>query len=114
MPAQPSLRLQVENVSKRYGAVQALSDACLDVRPGEIMALLGENGAGKSTLVKILSGLVRPDSGTVRVDGRAVELPTSGASQAAGIAVVQQEYSTVGALSVAENLLLGQRGARRW
>ncbi|MGW6458925.1 sugar ABC transporter ATP-binding protein [Streptomyces sp. NPDC055078] len=114
MPTSQSLRLEVEGVSKRYGAVQALSEVSLEVRPGEVMALLGENGAGKSTIVKVLSGLVRPDAGTIRMDGRAVELPTSGASQAAGIAVVQQEYSTVGALSVAENLLLGRRGARGW
>ncbi|WP_020415725.1 sugar ABC transporter ATP-binding protein [Amycolatopsis sp. ATCC 39116] len=107
-------RLEVDGVSKRYGAVQALDEVRLEVRPGEVMALLGENGAGKSTIVKVLSGLVRPDSGTVRMDGRAVELSSSGASQAAGIAVVQQEYSTVGALSVAENLLLGRRGVRLW
>ncbi|MFD9716426.1 sugar ABC transporter ATP-binding protein [Streptomyces sp. NPDC059076] len=114
MSAHTHPRLRVEGVSKRYGAVQALSDVALEVRPGEVMALLGENGAGKSTIVKVLSGLVRPDSGTVQMDGHPIDLSTSGASQAAGIAVVQQEYSTVGALSVAENLLLGQRGTRLW
>jgi ribose transport system ATP-binding protein len=107
-------RLVAEGVSKRYGAVHALSEARLEVRTGEVMALLGENGAGKTTIVKVLSGLVRPDRGSVRIDGRVVELSSSGSSQAAGIAVVQQEYSTVGTLSVAENLLLGQHGARVW
>ncbi|WP_445399060.1 sugar ABC transporter ATP-binding protein [Streptomyces sp. LE64] len=114
MSTDTNLRLQVEGVSKRYGAVQALSEVGLEVRPGEVMALLGENGAGKSTVVKVLSGLVRPDTGTIRMHGNRVDLSSSTASQAAGIAVVQQEYSTVGALSVAENLLLGQRGTRLW
>ncbi|MTD55109.1 sugar ABC transporter ATP-binding protein [Amycolatopsis pithecellobii] len=114
MATQRVPRLEVEGVSKRYGAVRALDGVRLEVRPGEVMALLGENGAGKSTIVKVLSGLVRPDSGAVRVGGRTVELSSSAASQAAGIAVVQQEYSTVGALSVAENLVLGQRGVRPW
>ena len=114
MAATGPLRLVADGVDKRYGAVHALSGVHLEVGAGEVMALLGENGAGKSTIVKVLAGLVRPDAGTVTIDGRPVELTGSGASQAAGIAVVQQEYSTVGALSVAENLLLGQRGVRRW
>ncbi len=72
------------------------------------MALLGENGAGKSTLVKIISGLVQPDSGTIEIDGKPVDLYPSARSQAAGVAVVHQEYSSVPQLTVAENLVLGQ------
>ncbi|MFJ4268652.1 sugar ABC transporter ATP-binding protein [Paenarthrobacter nicotinovorans] len=106
------LRLQVTNLNKRYGAVRALSNANFELRAGEVMALLGENGAGKSTLVKTLSGLVRPDEGEIRVDGSLVDLKNSSASQEAGIGVVQQEYSTVPALSVAENLLMGESKAR--
>ncbi|MFB2585233.1 sugar ABC transporter ATP-binding protein [Herbiconiux liukaitaii] len=105
-PVQP--RLVASGLSKRYGAVQALIDVEFDLKPGEVVALLGENGAGKSTLVKVLSGLVTPDTGTITMDGEVVSLSSSARSQAAGIAVVQQEYSTVGTLSVAENLVLGK------
>jgi ABC-type sugar transport system ATPase subunit len=101
-------------VSKRYGAVQALDDVAFDLRAGEVMALLGENGAGKSTLVKVLSGLVQPDSGEIRIDGDVTDLGSSQRSQAAGVAVVQQEYSSVPALTVAENLRLGRSGAGFW
>lgn len=112
MSAQSELRLDVRGVAKRYGAVHALRDVDLQLRAGEVMALLGENGAGKSTIVKVLSGLVHPDQGAIHIDGELVMLSSSDASQQAGIAVVQQEYSTIGSLSVAENLLLGQRDSR--
>ena len=106
----PLLRLSVRRLSKRYGNVQALDDVDFELRPGEVMALLGENGAGKSTLVKILSGLVQADSGTIEIDGAPASLYPSTRSQAAGVAVVHQEYSSVPTLSVAENLVLGQKG----
>ncbi len=104
------LRLHSTGLSKRYGALQALVDVSVELRPGEVMALLGENGAGKSTFVKVLSGLVQPDSGSLTMDGAAVNLTTPAHSQAAGVAVVQQEYSAVPTLTVAENLLLGRVG----
>jgi ABC-type sugar transport system ATPase subunit len=109
------LRVSARGISKRYGAVKALTDVTFELRAGEIMALLGENGAGKSTIVKVLSGLIRPDEGVIEIDGVVTDLGSSSASQQAGISVVQQEYSTVGSLSIAENLLLGQRGtAKIW
>lgn len=104
------LRLSVRRLSKRYGNVQALAEVEFELRSGEVMALLGENGAGKSTLVKVLSGLVQPDSGLIEVEGVSTELFPSARSQAAGVAVVHQEYSSVPTLSVAENLVLGQTG----
>ena len=107
-PSRP--RLLVRRLSKRYGNVQALAEVDFELRPGEVMALLGENGAGKSTLVKVLSGLVQPDSGTIEIDGAPAELYPSARSQAAGVAVVHQEYSSVPTLTVAENLVLGQTG----
>jgi ABC-type sugar transport system ATPase subunit len=107
-------RLEATGISKSYGAIRALSDVQLAIKPGEVLALLGENGAGKSTIVKIISGLIVPDEGTITIDGEEVTLTTVNASQAAGIAVVQQEFSTVGTLTVAENLVLGQRGASWW
>jgi ribose transport system ATP-binding protein/rhamnose transport system ATP-binding protein len=108
-------RLLAENVSKTYGAVKALSDVRFELKPGEVMALLGENGAGKSTIVKVISGLVKPDAGAeISIDGSPADISTSALSQSAGIAVVQQEYSTVGTMSVAENLVLGQMNAPLW
>lgn len=104
-------RLSITGLSKRYGQVCALDDVTLDVAPGEVMALLGQNGAGKSTLVKVLSGLVQPDAGELRIDGEALAFTTGKRSQAAGIAVVQQEISAVRSMTVAENLFLGRIGA---
>ena len=104
------IRLRVSGLSKRYGSVQALDSVDFELRQGEVMALLGENGAGKSTLVKVLAGLVEPDSGTIELDGERVSLFPSARSQAAGVAVVHQEYSSVPTMSVAENLVLGQAG----
>jgi len=103
-------RLSVRRLSKRYGSVQALAEVDFELRAGEVMALLGENGAGKSTLVKVLSGLVQPDSGAIEVDGRETDLFPSARSQGAGVAVVHQEYSSVPTMTVAENLVLGQAG----
>jgi ribose transport system ATP-binding protein len=104
------LRLSARGISKTYGAFTALQDVDLDLRAGEIMALLGENGAGKSTMVKILSGLVTANSGELRIDGDVAVIDSVSSSQDAGIAVVQQEYSTVPTMSVADNLFLGQGG----
>jgi ABC-type sugar transport system ATPase subunit len=104
-------RLSVRGLSKRYGSIQALDAVDFELRAGEVMALLGENGAGKSTLVKVLAGLVAPDAGAVAIDGRDVDLFPSARSQAAGVAVVHQEYSLVPAMSIAENLVLGQGDA---
>jgi ABC-type sugar transport system ATPase subunit len=100
-------RLEVSGVSKHYGSVMALDHVSISVQPGEVMALLGQNGAGKSTLVRILSGLERPDVGETRIDGLIVDLGSAKRSQAAGIAVVQQEVSAARNMTVAENLVLG-------
>lgn len=101
------LRLEVRGVSKTYGAMQALSDVMFDLRPGEVHALLGHNGAGKSTMVKVLSGVVQPDVGTVLIDGVEVHPKNPRQAQASGVALVDQELSLVPTLTVAENLLLG-------
>jgi ribose transport system ATP-binding protein len=106
-------RLLVRGLSKRYGSVQALAEVDFEIRAGEVMALLGENGAGKSTLVKVLSGLVQPDQGSIELDGEPVSLYPSARSQAAGVAVVHQEYCSIPTLTVAENLVIGQAGISR-
>ena len=97
--------LSARGVSKRYGHVRALVDADFELWREEVVALAGANGAGKSTLVKILSGLVTPDSGTVEVDGEPLGHGIA-AARAAGIAVVHQELNLVPTASVAENILL--------
>ena len=102
--------LRVSSLSKRFGAIQALRDVSLTVRPGSVVGLCGHNGAGKSTLVKSLVGLVRPDSGEILVDGVPVRPRDPQDAQAHGIALVDQELSLVPALSVADNIFLGGAG----
>jgi ABC-type sugar transport system ATPase subunit len=99
--------LSLAGVSKRYGRVQALQNVDIDVYPGHCHALVGENGAGKSTLIKIIGGMVRPDGGSITVEGREVELSSPSEALKLGISVVPQELIFVPNLSVAENILLG-------
>jgi len=110
MPA-PTL-LQMQGICKRYPGVQALRDAALGVRAGEVHVLLGENGAGKSTLMKILSGAVRLDAGEIRLDGEAVDIPDPIAARRLGISIIYQELSLVPHLTVAENIFLGKAPVR--
>src|ERR1700677_2108655 len=102
--ASPILRM--EGVSKRYGGVRALADANLTVFAGRIHAILGENGAGKSTLIKILSGVVPPDSGRIVLDGAEVTFDSPAAANRAGIVCIFQELSPVPALPVADNIAI--------
>jgi simple sugar transport system ATP-binding protein len=99
----------VEGLSKRFGSVQALDGAELVARSGEVHALLGENGAGKTTLLSILAGLRTPDTGTIRVDGGVVTLPTARSAWRRGIGLVHQHFALVGRMTVLENLALGRR-----
>jgi len=104
--------LSLRGVTKRYGGVHALGGVDFSLRAGEIHALLGENGAGKSTLINVLGGLVRPDSGTVEVNGRRVEIRHVTDADRLGIRVIHQELSLAPNLSVAENLFLGREPLR--
>src|SRR5215510_9308719 len=103
----PSSNLGVRGLSKSFGAVTALQDVSLDVASGEIRAVCGENGAGKSTLVKILTGVYRPDAGTLTVDGEPCAIASPRQAQARGIALVAQELSLCPDLSVEDNIWLG-------
>src|SRR5947208_14985786 len=93
MPSAPADApgLEVRGVSKAFPNVQALRDISLDVRPGEILALLGENGAGKSTLLKIINGDYQPDSGTLSLGGQEVKFANPLEAHRAGVRVVYQE-----------------------
>lgn len=105
--------LALDALSKRYGDVQALAGASLVVRPGTVHALLGENGAGKTTLMRIAFGLARADSGTIRWMGAPVSFASPRDALGAGLAMVQQHFSLVPSLTVAENVALGGRGLFR-
>ena len=105
--------LALENIARRFGSVRALVDASLVARDGTVHALLGENGAGKTTLMRIAFGLVRPDKGTIRVHGKPVNVPSPAAAIALGIGMVHQHFSSIPALTVAENVALGGHGAYR-
>jgi rhamnose transport system ATP-binding protein len=100
--------IAARGISKQFAGVEVLSDVDLDLRTGEIHALLGENGAGKSTFAKILAGVHRPTRGTLRMDGRPIEVLSPLAAQRLGITLIHQEPISFPDLSVAENLVLGR------
>jgi ribose transport system ATP-binding protein len=104
--------LQVQNISKRFGGVQALHDASLEVRAGEVHALVGENGAGKTTLINVLGGIVQRDSGQVIWQGQEVAFEKPAEAQQSGIAIIHQELATIPALSIMENVYMGRMEAR--
>ena len=105
-------RVEIAGVSKSFRAVRALKDVSFNVRPGEIHALVGENGAGKSTLMNILSGVLRQESGTIRIDGKLVEIPDPRAGRRLGIGIIHQEMALVPSLTVAENIFLSHLSRR--
>jgi ribose transport system ATP-binding protein len=105
-------RLVARGISKSFGAMRALSEVSLTVRPGSVHAVLGENGAGKSTLMKILAGAVAPDAGVLELDGASYAPEDPKAARRRGVAIVYQELSVCPHLSVAENIALGAEPAR--
>jgi len=104
--------LELRGVSKRFGAVQALTDVSFDVYPGEVVALVGDNGAGKSTLIKIISGIYASDGGSARWEGRPVTISSPNDSKALGIATVYQDLALCDNLDVVANLFLGREEAQ--
>ena len=106
--AEPIIRL--EGISKAFGTVQANHDINLAIHRGEVLALLGENGAGKSTLMSILAGQIQPDSGRIFLHGQPVGFASTERAIASGIGMVYQHFKLVEAMTVAENVVLGQPG----
>ena len=100
--------LSATGISKRFGHVTALTDVSLDVAAGEVLALMGDNGAGKSTLIKILSGVLAPDHGELRVRGEPVHFASPSDARAAGIETVYQDLALADDLSAPANLFLGR------
>lgn len=109
----PAPALELLGITKSFGRSVALAGASVLVRRGTIHAVLGENGAGKTTLMRIAYGMVHPDSGDTRRDGRTIRLSSPADAIAAGIGMVHQHFTLVPAMTVAENLALGGRGRLR-
>src|SRR5258707_2706040 len=103
-----AMRLVMSGVSKRFGPTQALAGVDLDLRPGEVHALVGENGAGKSTLMKVLSGAIAPDAGAMTLDGRPYAPRDPQDARLRGVAMVYQELTLAPHLTVEANVMLGQ------
>jgi rhamnose transport system ATP-binding protein len=106
--------LHASHLAKSFSGIRALTDASLEVRAGEIHALVGENGAGKSTIVRILTGALVPDSGRVTLDGTPIETFAPLEARRVGIVAIHQHASLFPDLSVAENLTIGQERTRPW
>jgi len=105
--------LSVHGLTKSYGGLRALAGVSLEVRRGEVHAVVGENGAGKSTLMKILGGIIPRDAGRTVLDGREVSFASPREAISAGIAVIHQELSVLPTLNVVENLFMGRMPTRR-
>lgn len=100
--------LELKGIEKAFPGVKALDNACLNVYPGKVMALMGENGAGKSTLMKALTGIYAMDAGEIRYQGEQVNFNGPRHSQEAGISIIHQELNLIPELTIAENIFLGR------
>ncbi len=105
--------IEARSVSKFFGTVVALSDVSISVSAGEVVCLLGDNGAGKSTLIKMLSGLERPDQGTIAIDGEPIEFSSPRDAFARGIATVYQDLAILPQMSISRNFMLGMEPIKR-
>ena len=108
MPAHGEIVLEARGVVKRYGQVTALGGADLELRAGEVLAIVGDNGAGKSTLIKVLCGAVLPDEGQVLLNGEPVHFHSPMDARRRGIETVYQDLAVAPALDIASNLFLGR------
>ena len=112
-PSASNPQIEIENVQKRFGTVEALSEVTLDLGENEVLGLVGDNGAGKSTLVKTLVGIHQPDDGEIRFDGEPVTIDGPKHARKLGIGTVYQDLALVDELTVAENLFLGRTPVKK-
>ena len=106
--AVPLMLLEIRGASKSFPGVQALDDVSLELRRGEVLALVGENGAGKSTLMKLLSGIDQPDAGEFLLDGEPITPASPKHAQSLGIAIIHQELNLMSDLTIAQNIFIGR------
>ncbi|KLT18026.1 sugar ABC transporter ATP-binding protein [Neobacillus vireti] len=100
--------LEMKGISKAFPGVQALSNVDLELRSGEVLALLGENGAGKSTLMKVLTGIYQKDEGSIVYQGKEIEIPDTKTAQSLGISIIHQELNLAPDLTIAQNIFIGR------
>jgi len=113
MTSTSSYKVQLRQITKRFGPVLANDSVDLDILPGEIHALVGENGAGKTTLMKILFGMYQPDAGSILLDGKPVVIGSPQAAIDHGIGMVHQHFMLLNSLTVADNIVLGMEPTKR-
>ena len=104
--------ISVRHIHKWYAGVHALKSVTLDVQPREVVGLVGDNGAGKSTLIKILSGVLQPDKGEIRIEGQRVEITSPKVAMRFGVETIYQDASMVPTMSIARNLFIGREPLR--
>ena len=102
------MRVELTEISKSFGSVQALKNATLSVSSGEVVALVGDNGAGKSTLMKILAGALRPDAGVIKIEGQETAFASPAHARALGIEMLYQDLALFDELNVTANVYLGR------
>jgi D-xylose transport system ATP-binding protein len=112
-PASEAAQVELVGISKRFGGVHAVEEASLDLRAGEVVALVGHNGAGKSTLIKILAGALLPDAGEIRIDGRPVHIRSPRDARRLGIEAIHQNLALADNLDATANLFLGREQVTR-
>ena len=105
--------LEMQGIKKSFVGVEVLHGVDLDLRAGEVHAIVGENGAGKSTLMKTLAGVHPPTEGTIRIDGQDVSFAHPAQAQAAGVGIVYQEFNLLPDRNVAENVFVGREPVKR-
>ena len=108
MPEKAPPLIEMRNISKAFGPVQALNNVNLTLAPGEILGLVGDNSAGKSTLMKVMTGAYHRDSGDVLLDGRPTHFKSPHESRADGIEMIYQDFALCGNMDVAQNIFLGR------
>jgi simple sugar transport system ATP-binding protein len=106
--------LELEHISKHYGAIQALNNVSMTLEAGEVVGLVGDNGAGKSTLVKIIAGNFHPSEGTIKIGGKQVQLHNPADARSKGVEIVYQDLALADNLTAAANIYLGREIVNRW